>query len=122
MNVNENHVKDMISELRSTGIPLKVKSRKAFGPVSPEILLEVALSISGGIPLLEKVYGIIRKHGASIECDSFYDIAVKHFRDRWPFKCVFMEGKDGNCYFLFQKGKKKFYWRVEKGKISAGDI
>ena len=122
MNVNEDQVEETQSELHSIGIRSKVKSRKAMGPVTPEVLLEVVLSISAGIPLMEKVYGILKKHGASVKCEDFYEIAVKHFRDRWPFKCLLMEGEKDDCYFLFQKGKKKFYWGIKSGKISAGEL
>jgi hypothetical protein len=109
--------------LDDASIDFQVKSRSAFAPLSPEqFILLVVPYTPQLLNLCKALFKILHDVEARVEPDSELELAKRFFADRWPFSCTFMQSDAENSYFVFRKGKRKFYWKRENGQISAGDL
>ena len=110
--------------LSNAGLEFRTVSGSSFAPLSPDILMELAIGFGApiSIELVKKFFSVVPKHHVVVEFNSHYLLAKEFYVDRWPFTCVRSTHNDDYSYFEFKKGTQKFYWSYEKGTITTGDL
>lgn len=118
---------DIVSLMKNLEVVQKgcaIRSKKAFAPLDPYLLIELVAPFVApiSIPAVTRLFTTLYKSKADVNCDSQLDLATHWYKDRWPFACVSAECRKDYSYFLFRKGKKRFFWECSKGTVKAGDI